>query len=396
MNQVFVYQAFDKNGIKIRGEILSENENEATRTLEKKGLLVAKITRKSESFLKRGISLAQVEESTSQLSTLLKNGLKIDRALQVLADTNSSSEIGVVWQQVIGSIKKGESLSDALRQREDVFSTLYLEMVLIGESTGRLPEVFERLAENLSFQIALKKRVIQASSYPVFIFFVCIAAIWAIFNFVVPSMSSVFDSMETIPGHAQFLIDASGFVRSYQMHMVVLLVCTCGIVSFMMRSKKYKDKLIQYFFNAPLVKTIIKKSDVIRFSTAMQLTLESGVSLSSSLMLSTKTVVDNNLKNRLLDAARHVTTGEGVAESLEKVKLLDDLSLSLLVVGEESGTLDNSFREISARARQTFEDWITKFTTLLEPALILFMGGIVGGVVVSMLLSIVSINNVSF
>lgn len=396
MNQVFVYQAFDKNGVKLRGEILAENENEATRTLEKKGLLVAKMTRKPESFFKRGISLAQVEESTSQLATLLKNGLKIDRALQVLADTNSSSEIGVIWQQVIGSIKKGESLSDALRQRGDVFSTLYLEMVLIGESTGRLPEVFERLAENLSFQIALKKRVIQAASYPIFIFFVCIAAIWAIFNFVVPSMSSVFDSMETIPGHAQFLIDASAFVRSYQVHMVVLFVCVCATVSFMMRSKKHKDKLIQYFFNAPLVKTIIKKSDVIRFSTAMQLTLESGVSLSSSLMLSTKTVVDTNLKNRLSDAARQVTTGGSVAESLEKVKLLDDLSLSLLVVGEESGTLDNSFREISARARQTFEDWITKFTTLLEPALILFMGGIVGGVVVSMLLSIVSINNVSF
>lgn len=396
MSQVFVYQAFNRNGEKQVGEVLASSLTDATQQLENQGLLVTKLSEKKLSFLGKTVSLADIEQSTSQLATLLKNGLKIDKALKVLVDTNTGSEIGLVWLQVMNSVKKGDSLSVALRQRDDIFSTLYLEMVLIGESTGNLAIIFQRLAENLGFQIALKKRVIQASSYPVFIFMVCIVAIWAIFNFVVPSMSSVFDSMETIPGHAQFLMNASAFVRDYQFHMLLLFIISVLGFAVLIKSKSYKLKLQSAIYRMPLIKTIIKQSDVIRFSTAMQLTLESGVSLSSSLSLSSKTVTNPDLKSSLQQVVQDVTTGSDVSVSLKKVQILDDLALSLITVGEESGTLANSFREISSRARQSFEDWITKFTTLLEPALILFMGGVVGGVVVSMLLSIVSINNVSF
>lgn len=128
----------------------------------------------------------------------------------------------------------------------------------------------------------------------------------------------------------------------------------------------------------------------------MQLTLESGVSLSSSLELASETVINPQLSDKLKKTKVEVSSGESISGAVAKLKLFDEISLSLITVGEESGNLEMSFSEISRRSRQSFEQWLMKFTALLEPLLILIMGGIVGSVVIVMLLSIVSMNDVSF
>ncbi|GKW54116.1 type II secretion system protein [Pseudoalteromonas sp. NCCP-2140] len=396
MNQLFKFKAYTKTGELTEGELHAENEAAAIQALKKDYKLVVKLSPEKQGFKRKRVTLADMEQSTNQLSTLLKNGLKIDKALIVLAKSNSQSAMGAIWNGVLSDIKQGDLLSDALGKRPEVFSTLFVEMVKIGESTGNLPQVFSRLSQNLQFQNALRSKMIQAITYPFFILIVCVLAIWAIFNFVIPSMSSMFDSVEDIPSYTQFLIDASNWVQSYQVHMLLIIMAIAvGIVSAL-RKPTLKTKLLEATVALPLIKTIIKQSDKIRFSTALQLTLESGVSLSSGLELAAETVINPVLRDKLRKSVISVSSGSELSTELAKLGLFDDIGISLISVGEESGTLTSSFTEISQRSRLSFEQWLTRFTAMLEPLLILFMGGIVGSVVITMLLSIVSINDVSF
>jgi len=393
---LFSYQAYNRTGKPEKGEISASSIAEAQLMLSEQGLLVLKVSEVKLNDRTSRVKLGDIEQSTEQLAILLNNGLKIDKALTVLSRTNSKSGIGRVWKTILEEIKKGKSLSEAIEFRADIFSTLYCEMVKIGESTGNLPKVFTRLSENLRFQIALKNKVMQAISYPIFILLVCVSAIWAIFNFVVPSMSSMFESMEEVPSYTQFLLDVSNNVQQYQVHFLVLLAITAMSCFYMLSQYKTRQKFLSFLVKLPLIKGITTKSDRIRFATALQLTLESGVNLSSALKLASETVISVDLKHDLQIISQQVSAGSDLSSTLQAVKLYDDIALSLITVGEESGTLANSFREIASRSRDSFETWLMKFTALLEPLLILVMGGVVGSVVIIMLLSIVSINDVSF
>jgi len=396
LSQLFRYKAYDRSGKNEVGEISAQSKAEAKKILLQRNLLLLSITPIKFNSHSSKVSLADIEQSTEQLAILLNNGLKIDKALEVLARTNTKSGIGRVWKSILDEIKKGKSLSESIETRVDVFSSLYCEMVKIGESTGNLPKVFTRLSENLRFQIGLRSKVLQAISYPFFILLVCVSAIWAIFNFVVPSMSTMFESMEEVPSYTQFLLNLSAGVQQYQIHAVILffLVVFSGVYFF--NQPKTRNSFIAFMVKLPLIKGVTNKADRIRFATALQLTLESGVSLSSALKLAGETVIDVQLKQKLAVIAAQVSSGSQLSDGLQTANFFDDIALSLIAVGEESGTLDNSFREIASRSRQNFESWLMRFTALLEPLLILIMGGVVGSVVIIMLLSIVSINDVSF
>ncbi|TMP86475.1 secretion system protein [Pseudoalteromonas ruthenica] len=396
MSVLFKYKAYSADGQVEQGEISAVNEQAAVQELKKQQKLVLKISEAKQASSSKRVTLNELEQSTSQLSTLLANGLKVDKALSVLARSNRSSAIGAVWASVLNDIKQGFVLSDAIAQRPHVFSTLYAEMVKIGESTGNLPRVFSRLSQNLQFQSELRKKVIQASTYPLFILIVCVVAIWAIFNFVVPSMSSMFEGTGDIPSYTQTLLAVSAWVQQYQWHMLIGLLLVGGGISLGMQKPAIRLRLFKTLTSLHLLKHIVKHSDRIKFSTALQLTLESGVSLSDSLSLAAHTVSHPVLKERLLAVVSKVSAGGVLSDELERLEMYDDVAISLISVGEESGTLAGSFAEIARRSRSNFEQWLTKFTALLEPLLILIMGGIVGSVVIIMLLSIVSMNDVSF
>ena len=397
MSTVFKYTAYDSDGEKRKGEIVASDVQEAENRLIKDGLSPLSVKAVAQGGLfSNSVSLADIEQSTNQLAILLNNGLKVDRALTVLVNSCGKNAVAGIWSSILDDVKKGTELSVAIKEREAIFSGLYAEMVRIGESTGNLANIFSRLADNLAFQIGLKKKVIQAATYPFFILIVCVVAIVAIFNFVVPSMSSVFSSMETIPGYTQALLDMSSWMQANQQYLLLFIVAGIGFLAIAMKNPEHKRAAQQRLLKLPGVNRVALKVDRIRFATALQLTLESGVNLSGALELSSKTVLNTVLQRRLDAVGKQIASGHGLADALRKLDFFDELSLSLIAVGEESGSLDNSFSEIASRARNDFESWLMKFTSLLEPLLILIMGGIVGSVVVTMLLSIVSINDVSF
>ncbi|HCE1989344.1 type II secretion system F family protein [Vibrio parahaemolyticus] len=395
-SRTYRYKAYDKQGKLVQGTELGKSELDVTVKLKKQSLIPLEVTTLAQTKKVGRVTGAVIEETTSQLSLLLKSGLKIDKALEVLAENAPNAKIQSILEEVGIGVKQGRELWRCMSEHPTAFPNLYVEMVKIGEASGRLTEVFAKLAENLKFQRELSKKITQAMVYPMFILLVCVVSLAAIFNFVVPSMSGLFESLQEIPVYTQLLLDVSGFVQSYQVHMLAALVV--AVIAFIKASENpdFRKRVDGFLAAFPLTRNAVLLVERIRYSASMELMLTSGVDLAKSMSMSTASVKSDALQSQLSKAHDDVSQGRSLVESLSGIQLFDPISLSLIRVGEETGQTGLVFGEINSRSRNQFETWMLKLTAMLEPLMIVIMGGIVGSVVIIMLLSIVSVNDVSF
>ncbi|EIA1494937.1 type II secretion system F family protein [Vibrio parahaemolyticus] len=395
-SRTYRYKAYDKQGKLVQGTELGKSELDVTVKLKKQSLIPLEVTTLAQTKKVGRVTGAVIEETTSQLSLLLKSGLKIDKALEVLAENAPNVKIQSILEEVGIGVKQGRELWRCMSEHPTAFPNLYVEMVKIGEASGRLTEVFAKLAENLKFQRELSKKITQAMVYPMFILLVCVVSLVAIFNFVVPSMSGLFESLQEIPVYTQLLLDVSGFVQSYQVHMLAALVV--AVIAFIKASENpdFRKRVDGFLAAFPLTRNAVLLVERIRYSASMELMLTSGVDLAKSMSMSTASVKSDALQSQLSKAHDDVSQGRSLVESLSGIQLFDPISLSLIRVGEETGQTGLVFGEINSRSRNQFETWMLKLTAMLEPLMIVIMGGIVGSVVIIMLLSIVSVNDVSF
>ncbi|EHJ9988380.1 TPA: type II secretion system F family protein [Vibrio parahaemolyticus] len=395
-SRTYRYKAYDKQGKLVQGTELGKSKLDVTVKLKKQSLIPLEVTTLAQTKKVGRVTGAVIEETTSQLSLLLKSGLKIDKALEVLAENAPNAKIQSILEEVGIGVKQGRELWRCMSEHPTAFPNLYVEMVKIGEASGRLTEVFAKLAENLKFQRELSKKITQAMVYPMFILLVCVVSLVAIFNFVVPSMSGLFESLQEIPVYTQLLLDVSGFVQSYQVHMLAALVV--AVIAFIKASENpdFRKRVDGFLAAFPLTRNAVLLVERIRYSASMELMLTSGVDLAKSMSMSTASVKSDALQSQLSKAHDDVSQGRSLVESLSGIQLFDPISLSLIRVGEETGQTGLVFGEINSRSRNQFETWMLKLTAMLEPLMIVIMGGIVGSVVIIMLLSIVSVNDVSF
>lgn len=396
MSQSFTYKAYDKGGQLTQGAISAENKELALSELKKQGLIPLSVQAQKGANRSQTVNSQHVEDITSELSLLLKSGLQINQALKVVLGIAANQGCHQLINDILDKVNHGGELWKAMGDHPQVFDTLYVQMVKIGESSGRLPQVFEKLAANLHFQRELSKKVTQAMIYPAFIFGVCLISVVAIFNFVVPSMSSLFESLTEIPPYTQFLIDASDWMQNYQFYLVVFVAALITGVIKVRKEPWFRSRLDAVLISLPFTRKAVLLVERIRYSTAMHLMLSSGVPLVDAMRMAAMTVTSPSVSTQLLSAQEEVSQGRSIMDALIGIPLFDSISSSLLKVGEETGQLDLIFSEISERARSTFEDWMLRMTAMLEPLMIVLMGGMVGSVVVIMLLSVVSINDISF
>lgn len=375
-SRTYRYKAYDKQGKLVQGTELGKSELDVTVKLKKQSLIPLEVTTLAQTKKVGRVTGAVIEETTSQLSLLLKSGLKIDKALEVLAENAPNAKIQSILEEVGIGVKQGRELWRCMSEHPTAFPNLYVEMVKIGEASGRLTEVFAKLAENLKFQRELSKKITQAMVYPMFILLVCVVSLVAIFNFVVPSMSGLFESLQEIPVYTQLLLDVSGFVQSYQAHMLAALVV--AVIAFIKASENpdFRKRVDGFLAAFPLTRNAVLLVERIRYSASMELMLTSGVDLAKSMSMSTASVKSDALQSQLSKAHDDVSQGRSLVESLSGIQLFDPISLSLIRVGEETGQTGLVFGEINSRSRNQFETWMLKLTAMLEPLMIVIMGGL--------------------
>lgn len=391
------YTAVDASGSKVKGRLRAISEVDAMSQLVARSLSPLSVEElKADSGFLRHMKSSEVEQLTTELGILLRNGVQLDRALEMMAESNPNASASAMLTIMTEDVRSGTSLHKSFSKFTRYFDTLFCEMVRIGEESGQLAPTLERLAYNMKFQNELKNKITQAMVYPGFILAVCIVAMFAIFNFIVPSMSGLFTNMQDIPAYTAFLINSSAWVQRNQFIMLAVLAILFLLIISSWRKPWFQDLVFSILRSTPVLKHGLLLSERIRFMSAMQLMLTSGLPLSQALGFSVGVVQDPKIKKQLMRVRDEVSQGRMLSESLSSTDTLEAVMLSLVRVGEESGRLDSIFTEMTQRARWRFEQWALKLTSMLEPILIIVMGGMVGSVVITMLLSIVSTSDVPF
>ncbi|HCU66674.1 MAG TPA: hypothetical protein DF774_13035 [Rheinheimera sp.] len=389
------FEAVDPAGAKVKGRVRADSEQAALLQVQQRNLSPLKVrVVKLESDLFSRISAGEIEQMTTELALLLRNGVQLDRALEMMSAVNPNQALAALLTNMTEEVRGGGSLYGAFARFPRYFDSLFCEMVRIGEETGKLAETLERVAASQKFQNELKGKVNQAMIYPAFILVVCIVALFAIFNFIVPSMSGLFSNMKDIPAYTAFLIDTSNWMQKYQSLLVGFFVLLVLLVVFSWRKPAFKAMVFSILRKLPVMKTGLLLSERIRYVSAMHLMLQSGLPLAQALGFAVGVLTDSRLQGQIRRVRDEVTQGRMLSESLALTDILEPVMLSLIKVGEESGRLDSIFGEITTRTRWRFEQWALRLTSMLEPLLIIIMGGLVGSVVVTMLLSIVATTDV--
>lgn len=393
------YSGFDSSGGRIKGTIEAASVEKAREDLRRQGYMIKTcVAEESQQALfsvhSRKVSLADIEFLTSELSVLLDAGLKIDKGLDLLRRSNKKPAMARLLDKLMKSMRSGKQLSEALAEFPEVFDPLYINLVSIGEATGRLAEIFRSLAEDLAYRRELQQKVLQALTYPMVILLVCVVSLLFIFNSVVPNMSSLFAGQDDLPVYTQVLLGVSNWFQAYQIVLGLGLV-VMGALIWHVRKFPFFQRFSQNTqLRLPVVKNAVVLVERIRFNKGLAMMLRAGVAIDQALLLSSGNIRNDHIRQEVRIAIEKVKRGESLTDTLRQTRLYPDFFASLLAVGEESGELSRIFNEIASRSQREFSNWVIRLTSLLEPLLILVMGGIVGSVVVIMMLSITNVTDV--
>lgn len=398
----FKFEGYDDTGGRLGSVIDADSEAAAFEELRRRGILVSRLSpvgaerdwRSAIGLGEADVGLSELEFLTAELSLLLESGVRIDRAVGILQRASKGGAMSRLLGSLIAELKQGRQLSEALAKHPEVFSSLYINLVALGEAGGRLPAVFRGLADDLRFQRDLRQKVISASTYPIVVAGVCVVAVLFIFNFVVPNLEGLFADAAELPWYTTLLLDSSAFMREWQWLVFGLLAVVVLGIWRARRSPFVTDLKDRLLLDVPGLREATAMVERIRFASGLALMLEAGLPVDRALTLATGNIRHGVLRREVVLAVDKVKRGEQISRSLRQTRLFPDYFASLLEVGEESGELARVFAEIARRSRDSFSSWTLRLTTLLEPLLILIMGLIVGGVVVVMMLSITSVTEV--
>ncbi|WDE00518.1 type II secretion system F family protein [Thalassomonas actiniarum] len=395
----FSYKAYDSSGGKVDGQLEAADKAFALAELKSQGLMpfeIKELANNANNILtfKQGVSLADLEFLTAELSLLLESGVRIDKGIDIIRRTKAKPALAKLLSDISQGIKKGKNLSEAFREHDEVFDPLYCNLIELGEASGNLSEIFAGLAKDLKFRRELQRKIVSSLAYPIVIFFVCLLCIFFIFNFIIPKMSSMFNDVDSLPWYTSAMLSTSEWMLQYQGYLFIGIIAGLFALVAATRQAVFINWWQNLSLKLPFIKQAVVTVERIRFNSGLAMMVKAGVQIDRAIGLSAGNIKNQKLRREMDIAKSKVKGGSALTPALKQTSLYPDFFISLLEVGEESGNLERVFDEIANRSRQEFESWTDRMTTLLEPLMILFMGGFVGGVVVVMLLSMVSINEI--
>jgi general secretion pathway protein F len=403
---VYEYTAFDQQGSKIKGILDAGSLAAARQKLREMQVFPIGITepaidgkdepsqQRTVGSLFQKVGLREVSVMTRQLSTLLGAGLPLVPSLTTLVSQTTHPQLKKTLAQIKEEVNEGNSLTVSLSHFPQVFPLFYINMVRAGEASGTLNLVLERLADFSERQQELKTKIRAALAYPILMFLIGSLVLFFLVTFVVPNITNIFKEMnQTLPTITILLIAVSSFLKSYWWIVAIILLVAITLTRYAFT----KTTRGQYLWNrikltAPLFGEIHKKMAVARFSRTLGTLLQSGVPLLTAMDI-VRNVVDNRLiADDLQTASREVEEGQGLSKSLARNGLFPPIVIEMISVGEHSGNLEPMLYRVADSYEKEVEASVVMMTSLLEPAMILFMGLIVGFIVVSVLLPIFEMN----
>lgn len=341
-----------------------------------------------------GVKLWELTQFTNQLSTLQDAGLPIVRSLRILEGQLKASVLKNTIGEVAGEVESGSTLSDAMSKHPKVFDRLYVNMIKAGEAGGVLDTILDRLAEFMEKSLRLKKKVIGAMIYPLVVSIVATGILSGIMVFVIPSFEAMFVEMNLdLPMMTQALLTISRFIGSkiglfLLLGMPVLLYFT---YKFVVRYPRVRFLVDKFKLNMPLFGTIIKKSTIARFCRTLGTLIASGVPILEALAIIKEATGNDVVTKAVDDVYASIREGESIARPLGQSGVFDDIIVNMVDIGEETGELDKMLIKVADNYDEDVDIAVESLTSVMEPILIVFMGGAVGFIVIALFMPLISL-----
>jgi type IV pilus assembly protein PilC len=385
----YLWEGIDRNNRNVRGETKGASENVVRSNLRRQGIRITKLKRQT--FRGGGrVNEKDVTFFTRQLATMLKAGVPLLQAFEIVARGHKNPRFARLMLDIKGRVEAGSSLSQAFREHPGQFDALYCNLVNAGETAGMLDGILDRLATYKEKILAIKSKIKSALFYPISVITVAIIVVWVIMVFVIPAFKQVFANFgANLPAPTLIVIAISDFFVSYWWLMLAIIIGALFTFFFLLRrSAAFRYTIDRLSLKLPVVGGIVEKATIARWTRTLATMFAAGVPLVESL-----DAVAGASGNAVFVAGtrriqNEVSTGTSLTNAMHNTGLFPSMVLQMTQIGEESGSLDGMLSKVADFFEREVDDAVAAMSSLLEPIIIVFLGVVIGGLVVAMYLPI--------
>jgi len=387
---IFEYKGKTLAGAPVQGSLKAKSKEDLERVLRQNRILVTSITKKAPEInikFGTGISRLDISRFTRQFATMIGAGLPMVQCLEIMASQTDSTELAKVITQVKEGVQGGATLADALARHPKVFDQLYSNMVQAGEVGGALDAILMRLAAYREKSDQLIRKVKGAMVYPSVIVVVAVGVTVGMLTFIVPVFAKMFGGLNAeLPMPTQYVLAISHFLQDY---FLFLIVGTIALVVGILWWKKTPTGALlfdKFMLMTPIFGNLIRKSAVARFTRTLGTLLSSGVSIIEAMEITAKTAGNVVIANAINKAVLSIAEGDTITGPLKESGVFPPMVTQMIAVGEKTGGLDDMLSKIADFYDEEVDEAVTALTSIIEPIIIVFMGIVIGGILIAMYL----------
>lgn len=394
---IFLYKAMNASGVNFEGSIDVKDANEARALLTRKRLTVVSVKKKPTDIklnMGSGIKSKDIARFTRQFSAMCSAGLPMLQSLSILEEQADNPVMKGTIHKLSQSINGGTSLADALAMHPKIFNKLYVHMVAAGEAGGILEGILLRLAEYQEANERLKRKVKKAMTYPMIVLIVALVVMVVLLTFVVPTFANIFaQGGGQLPLPTQIVMNASDLLKDYFLLWVSAIVLGFVGFSYAMKAPKLRREFDRLKLKAPLFGDLETKSSVSRFSRTLGTLLNAGVSIIDALHVTAKTSGNMMVEESILKIATAISGGKPIAEPMKDAGIFPPMVVQMTSVGERTGGLGNMLLKVADFYDEEVDAAVDSLTSMIEPLIIVFLGGFIGFILVAMYMPMFSLSD---
>ena len=386
---IFEWEGKDRNGKIVRGELRAAGEHQVQATLRRQGILVTKV-RKRRMRSGKKIAPKDIAIFTRQLATMMKAGVPLLQSFDIVGRGSTNPSVAKLLNDIRTDVESGSSLSSAFRKHPLYFNTLYCNLVEAGETAGILEDLLDRLAIYMEKTEAIKSKIKSALMYPIAVIIVAFVVVTLIMIFVIPAFKSVFENFGAdLPAPTLFVIAMSEFFVSY---WYIIFIGIFGGLYFFFQSWKRNEKMQMFMdrilLQIPIFGNLIEKSVIARWTRTLSTMFAAGVPLVESLDSVGGAAGNYIYKSATQKIQQEVSTGTSLTNAMSNANVFPSMVIQMTAIGEESGSIDHMLGKAADFYEAEVDEMVAGLSSLMEPIIIVFLGTIIGGIVVAMYLPI--------
>jgi len=397
----YEYRAVDQGGRKKRGIIEGDTARQVRQTLRDRGFLPLNVTEVAEKesgrrtgfSLRKGVSPMDLALVTRQIATLVRSGMPLEESLLAVSQQTEKPRLKSILLGVRSRVMEGHSLAEGLAEFPQAFPDLYRATVSAGEQSGHLDTILERLADYAEVRQQMRQRISQALIYPIILVSLSILIVSGLLVYVVPQVVGVFENTgQDLPALTAGLIALSDFLRDNGLYLFVVLIILSYVAKRLLKKPGPRLQYDRFLLRLPVIGRLVQGINTARFTRTLSILSGSGVPVLEALRISGEVVNNVPMREAVMETAVRVREGAPIGGSLGASKLFPPMTMHLISSGESSGQLDTMLEHAAVNQEREVDSLVSTMLSILEPVLILFMGGLVLLIVLSILMPIFSLN----